>query len=118
SAESAYATDPGKESAEVMLDLHDDVAQRPVRGSVRCRSISALYTPRRSSNARGRSKPASEVTVAELDAKLGIEREANRVRSRVAHPMMPSQPARRPGSLIFGDYCPVRSLRKMKMPGP
>ena len=36
---------------------------RPVRGSVRCRWISAL-SPRRSSNSRGNSSPASEVTVA------------------------------------------------------
>ena len=40
---------------------------RPVRGSVRCRSIRALR-PRRSSNSRGSSSPASEVTVAPLNS--------------------------------------------------
>ena len=32
----------------------------------------------------------------ELNAKLGIEREANRARCRVTHWMMPSAPARHP----------------------
>ena len=35
----------------------------PVRGSTRCRSIS-VFRPSRSSNSRGNSSPASEVTVA------------------------------------------------------
>ena len=37
----------------------------------------------------------------QLDAKLGIEREANRARRRVTHWMMPSTPARHPRSPNF-----------------
>lgn len=43
---------------------------RPVRGLLRCLSISALE-PRRSSNPRGSSKPASEVTVAPRNSTRG-----------------------------------------------
>jgi len=41
---------------------------------------------------------------AELDAKLGIEREANRARSCVTHWMMPSAPARRLRDRISCGY--------------
>jgi len=45
---------------------------------------------------RGSNSPTSEVTVsaAELDAKLRIEREANRIRCRVTHGVVPSASAR------------------------
>jgi hypothetical protein len=50
---------------------------------------------------------------AEVDAKLGIEREANRARCRVTHGMMPSGPARsrrEPHLLrVLHDYGPIRS---------
>ena len=70
---------------------------RPVRGSVRCRSISALR-PRRSSNSRGQQQPGigGDRRAAELDAKLGVEREANRASFRVTHWVVPSAPARSP----------------------
>src|SRR6266446_2065828 len=55
----------------------------------------------------------------ELDAKLGIEREANRARCRVTHWMMPSAPARHPRNPHFlralSDYGLVRSPLKTKM---
>src|SRR5262245_44247322 len=58
---------------------------RLVRGSERNRSISVLK-PRRSSNSRGNSSPASEDRRAmELDAKLGIEPQSNWARFRVTH---------------------------------
>ena len=56
---------------------------------------------------------------AEFDAKLGIEREANRVRFRVTHWVVPSIPARRPREPRFmqalSDYRPARSPFKSKM---
>jgi hypothetical protein len=56
---------------------------------------------------------------AELDAKLRVEREANRARCRVTHWMMPSAPARHPRNPHFlralSDYGPVRSSLKTKM---
>jgi len=56
---------------------------------------------------------------AELDAKLGIEREANRARCRVTHGMMPSGPARsrpEPHFLrVLRDYGLIRSPPKTKM---
>ena len=56
---------------------------------------------------------------AELDAKLGIEREANRARCRVTHGMMPSGPARsrrEPHFLrVLRDYGLIRSPLKTKM---
>jgi hypothetical protein len=56
---------------------------------------------------------------AELDAKLGIEREANRASFRVTHWMMPSAPARHSRNPRFlqalSDYDLVRSLLKTKM---
>ena len=56
---------------------------------------------------------------AELDAKLGIEREAKRARFHVTHWMMPSATARHPKSPHFwralSDYGPIDSPRKTKM---
>src|SRR5712664_3104319 len=55
----------------------------------------------------------------ELDAKLGIEREANRARCRVTHWVVPSAPARSPREprflRVLHDYGPVRSAFKSKM---
>jgi len=57
---------------------------------------------------------------AELDAKLRVEREANRARFRVTHWMMPSAPARHPRLRHFlralSDYGSVDSALKTKMP--
>ena len=48
----------------------------------------------------------------ELDAKLGVEREANRARCRVTHWVVPSASARSPRNprflLVLSDYGPVR----------
>jgi hypothetical protein len=56
---------------------------------------------------------------AEFDAKLGIEREANRARFRVTHWVVPSAPARSPreprGLRTLRDYRLVRSPFKSKM---
>src|SRR6266446_10668221 len=55
----------------------------------------------------------------ELDAKLGIEREANRARCRVTHWVVPSAPARSPREprflRVLHDYGLVRSSLKTKM---
>src|SRR5260370_29025401 len=52
----------------------------------------------------------------ELDAQLGIEREANRARCRVTHWVVPSAPARSPREPRFmralSDYGPLRSAFK------
>src|SRR5215831_7594185 len=62
----------------------------------------------------GRDRGATE-----LDAKLGIEREANRARFGFTHWMMPSAPARHPRNPHFlralSDYGAVGSLLKTKM---
>jgi hypothetical protein len=56
---------------------------------------------------------------AELDAKLGVEREANRARCRVTHWVVPSASARSPREprfmRVLSDYGLVRSPRKTKM---
>src|SRR5262245_41864867 len=56
---------------------------------------------------------------AKLDAKLGVEREANRARFLVTHWMMPSASARHPRSPHFlkalSDYGPIDSPLKTKM---
>ena len=56
---------------------------------------------------------------AELDAKLGIEREANRARCRVTHWVVPSASARNPREprflRVLSDYGPLRSAFKSKM---
>jgi len=56
---------------------------------------------------------------AELDVKLGIEREANRARCRVTHWMMPSAPARHPRNphflRVLSDYGPPVHPRKTGM---
>jgi hypothetical protein len=55
----------------------------------------------------------------ELDAKLGVEREANQARCRVTHWLVPSAPARSPREPRFmralSDYGPIRSAVKSKM---
>ena len=56
---------------------------------------------------------------AELDPKLGIEREANRARCRITHWVVPSASARSPRELRFlrvlSDYDVARSAFKTKM---
>ncbi len=55
---------------------------------------------------------------AELDAKLGVEREAKQTRCCVTHWMMPSAPARRPKDphflRVLSDYGAVHSPLKTK----
>src|SRR5262249_20467644 len=77
-------------------------ALRPVRGSVRCRSISAL-TPRALVQLTWKKQTSigGDCRPTELDAKLGIEREANRIRCRVTHWMMPSATREAPQKPAF-----------------
>src|SRR5437773_10224674 len=89
---------------------------RPLRGSVRCRAESEVLVQltRQQQSSIGGDRRAPE-----LDAKLGVEREANRTRFRVTHWMMPSAPARHPRNPHFlralSDYGLVRSPLKTKM---